>query len=194
MTPSGRDLHVRHGQSNPHEWQEALGALGWAGTVLPDVELFGERVTVVASVDAEVHAQRKADGWGPVTDRTAVAMWSWPENWSTTPRPAVRVVGVVADGRDWMRAIKTAAGFGGFGSTAVVRGGAQPPGEKVLLTAQFRGVGVVWLMPDRVVRLLSPGRVGPVSTSRPTVVSRWVEEVVYERYLAVDGSERPVPA
>lgn len=57
---------------------------------------------------------------GPVVDRTEIAMWSWPENRSSAPSPAVHIAGVLVHGDRWRQAIRTAAGFGGFGSTGVI--------------------------------------------------------------------------
>lgn len=196
MTETGRQLSLpiapageaERVAARRGELREAARLLGWSGEVLPDTMLLGDRVTVVAIVDHEVHARRLARGWGPVVDRTAVAMWSWPENRSSAPERAVRVEGILADGDRWQRTVDKAADFGGFGSTAVVTGSAEPPSELCLLTAQLHGVGVVWRAPDGSLSLASPGRVGPVPTARPTVVSRWVEELVYERYLAVAAS------
>jgi hypothetical protein len=148
------------------------------------MRLFGSVVVVVAVLDGEVHAQRCASGWGPVTDRTEIAMWSWPENRSLTPSPAVHIGGMLVRGDRWLQAIRTAAGFGGFGSTGVIVDSARGPSEQCLLTARLQGVGVVHRGRDGSLSLVDEGRAGPVSTARPTVVSRWVQELVYERLLA----------
>lgn len=178
--PSAAQVDSRPGRAWFHSAAEALA---WDGLAIPDIHLFGYRVTVFAELDGEVHARRQADGWSPVIDRTTVAMWSWPENQRNAPAPAVRVKGVIASGDRWQRTVKIASRFNGFGSTAIITESGRPPTERCLLTAQFYGVGVVWHSPRASLRLASPGRVGPVPTARPTVVSRWVEELVYERAL-----------
>jgi len=157
----------------------AADVLGWRGIVLPRVHAFGDVITVVAELDDEVHADRVRSGWPPVTDRTTIAMWSWPEHADTRPAAAMRVVGVLASGARWQQSVKLAARYGGFGSTALITESARKPSQNCLLHAQYRGVGVVWFQRDGAMTLASPGRVGPVPTARPTDISRWFEEVVY---------------
>lgn len=159
---------------------EAARVLSWPGIVLPRVRAFGDVITVVAELDDEVHAERMRSGWGPVTDRTTIEMWSWPENADIRPSAAMRVVGVLVSGGRWQRNLKIASSYGGFGSTALITESARNPPENCLLNAHYRGVGVVWRPRDGNTVLASPGRVGPVPTARPTVISRWFEELVYE--------------
>ncbi|WP_367127421.1 hypothetical protein [Saccharothrix sp. HUAS TT1] len=174
------------GSSDVALLEAAAVELGWSGAVLPRLRLFEDVVSVFVELDHEVHAARCAASAGPVVDRTAVAMWSWPEYKDSAPKPAVRLGGVLAQGSRWQRSLRAAARFGGFGSTAVIVDTVRAPGEECLLNAQVRGVGVVWRSPDGEVRLVGPGRIGPVATARPTVVSRWLNEVLYERLLAED--------
>lgn len=177
-------LSVPAGSDQDTHLVEAADILGWKGVVVPGLRVFGDVITVVAALDDDVHADRTRSGWGPVTDRTAVAMWSWPEHAETRPESAVRVVGVIASGGRWQRTVRLAASYGGFGSTALITSSARKPTQQCLLNAQFHGVGVVWRSPDGDMRIASQGRVGPLPTARPTVISRWFEEVVYEAALS----------
>lgn len=165
----------------------AAAALGWPGHVVADMRLFGRRVTVVAEVDERAHRIRRTNGWPPVTDRMSIALWAWPEHHATVPPAAVTLSGVLAIGTRWRPTLRAAAGFVGFASTAILL--EQPAGadEHCLITAQLHGIAVLRAAPSSPqVDLIQPGRVGPVPAARPSVVSRWVEELVYQRLLDDD--------
>lgn len=165
--------------------RQAASVQGWDGVVVDDMTLLGLRVAVVAAVDPHVHAARQATGWGPVTDRMTLAMWEdWPEQYPDVPPSAVRLVGFLAHRKRWQHALSTAGGFVGFGSTAVLLDGRRPPSQNCTMTCHYYGVGVAWCDPSSGdVELVQAGRVGPVPTARPTAISRWAEEVVYQEIL-----------
>lgn len=166
----------------------AATALGWGGVVAPGMTLFGQRVGVVAEVDQLAHARRVESGWGPVTDRMSVALWGWSENQVEVPPSAVRLRGVIACGTRWQRALAAAGGFVGFCSTAIVVEQATFPNEHCLVTAHLYGVSVLRMVPsDGVPAVVQVGRDGPVDTARPSLLSRWVEEMVYARLVDIGG-------
>jgi hypothetical protein len=167
----------------------AVGALGWEGQLIERIRLFGQQVAVTAAVDAQAHQLRVARGWGPVTDRMSVALWQWPEYRDTMPPTAVKLIGVLARGQRWQRVLAAAGGFVGFSSTAMLLQSKSAPNQHCLMTAHLHGVAVLHAPTTGGIEqaiLLQPGRQGRVPTARDSTVSRWVEEVVYERLLA-DG-------
>lgn len=166
---------------------EAASALGWDGVVVHDMRLFGQRVAVVAEVDRQAHERRLAAGWGPVIDRMSIALWQWPEQRAAVPPHVVQLNGIIAGGKRWQRVLASAGGFVGFCSTAILLEQEHVPNRHCLITAHLHGVAVLrsGSEPDSVV-LVQSGRQGPVPTARPSVVSRWVDELVYQR-LVDDG-------
>jgi len=162
----------------------AAAALGWDGAVADDMTLFGQRVAVVAKVDRHAHQQRVVSGWGPVTDRMSVALWEWPEHQAVMPPSAVALRGVVARGTRWQRTLAAAGGFVGFCSTAIVVEQNHQPNQHCLMTAHMYGVAVLRMKPNEGVPVVvQAGRNGPVDTARPSLLSRWVEELVYAHLL-----------
>jgi hypothetical protein len=167
--------------------QRAADALGWDGIVVEAMKLLGQRITVVAALDHHVHAARHATGWGPVTDRMTLALWEeWPDQYPTSPPSPVRLVGFLARGRRWQQALAAAGGFVGFGSTAILLERDRMPTQLCTMTADFYGIAVVRYTErgdELDLELVQEGRCGPVPTARPTIISRWVEELVYHELL-----------
>jgi hypothetical protein len=164
-------------------WCRAASVLGWAGVVVEDMRLLGLRITVVADVDQQVHADRQASGWEPITDCTTLALWEdWPEH-PMVPPSAVRLTGFLARGRRWQQAMHRAGGFVGFGSTAILLEPNSAPTPVCMMTAHYYGVGVIRSTPTGAVELVQEGRHGPVSTARPNAISREAEELVYREIL-----------
>ena len=64
--PAGR----RAAQAITH----AVPALEWAGVALPEIRLFGCRLTPVVVLDLAVHEQRMAAGEGPQLDEDTLAV------------------------------------------------------------------------------------------------------------------------
>ncbi|WAL65538.1 hypothetical protein ORV05_32420 [Amycolatopsis cynarae] len=165
----------------------AAGRLGWQGVVLPEVTILGRRVCVVAKLRTDVHAERIAFGVGPVTDRTTVATWTWPEFTATAPAPAADIVGVLAVARHWRTAMAAAVPFARYGDAAMVLPSSAVMSkdylDNCLPRARSYGLAVVSADEDAVVdrdlegcheRLVLP----------EDAVSRWVNEIVYEQLLA----------
>lgn len=157
--------------------EEAVAALGWVGTWVERVVLLGVRVDVVVRVDAVAHAARRA---GPVLDRDVLATWEWPE--AVREPEVVRLVGVLAAGAHWRRALGDAVRLSGFCPVAVVG----VDDERCRLECAYAGVGLVV---DGAV-VVEP-RDGRAVGARRRTLDRWVEEVVYQR-LIVDGVLAPV--
>jgi hypothetical protein len=173
-----------------HPARLAVDGLGWDGALAPSITLFGRQVSVLALVDDEAHAVRLREGLPPVTDRTSVALWEWPE--LPAPPSVIKLSAIIATGSRWQTAMKAASSFAGFGSTMLVleQDGAVP--QACLTAAERYGVWVVRSRHSGVV-VDHRGRVGPVASSRPTTVTRWTEELVYAR-LIEDGLIEPAPA
>ena len=151
--------------------------LGWDGTVVPGVRLLGVRVDVVVEIDHAAHRERH---WGPVLDRDVLATWEWPE---VVAEPGVvKLVGVVASGAHWRRALGDAVRLSGFCPVAIV-GVAD---EACRVECAYAGVGLV--VDGRVVE---PPRAGRAEGARRRTLDRWVEETVYARLIA-DGTLEPV--
>jgi hypothetical protein len=164
----------------------AAEQLGWDGVVLPEANLFGRRVHLIARLRTDVHAERIATGVGPVTDRATVATWIWPELERTAPAPAVDVVGAVAVARHWRTALAWTVPLTRYFPTAVVLPSA------TLMTHDYvnnclpraRAYGIAVLSVDEsaeVHRDLAgdSGRIVPASDAN----SRWIDEVAYDQLL-----------
>lgn len=174
---------VHRDHQNANQVGRAAEVLGWGGVVVEDVKLLGLQITVVAEVDQQVHANRQATGWGPITDRMTLAMWEdWPE-YAMVPPSAVRLTGFLARGRRWQQAMARVGGFVGFGSTAILLDPDRTPTPVCTMTAHYYGVAITQCTPNGDVDLVQEGRQGPVCTARPSAISRWAEELVYQRIL-----------
>ncbi|GAA3519777.1 hypothetical protein [Actinocatenispora rupis] len=164
---------------------DGIDALGWTGTVVDRVRMFGERVTVVATVDHQAHADRVASGWAPVMDAATLTSWDeLPELWPTVPPRVVRLVGICGRYRTWRGGMAGAGRLSGFAATAFLV--ERDPGDEGLLNALWYGVGVLRAAPDGGVRLVQSGHNGPAPTSRYGALRRESEEIVYRR-LILDG-------
>ena len=191
-TPASR-VHAAGGvevlAAPDHLVAAAVTVLGWDGAVLPPVLLLGRRVVVVAELDGLAHSQRIATGWAPVTDRTSVSTWHWPEMAHLVPPPAVQLRGLVAPARHWRTGLAAAGPFTGLCATAMLLPADVARDAQCLRQADRFGptvvatAGVSDVDPDAV-DVVQPGRPGPMPCTRPPVVSRWVHEVVYEQLLA----------
>ena len=161
--------------------------LRWKGVVLPEVTILGRRVCVVASLRTDVHAERIAVGIGPVTDRTTVATWTWPEFAATAPAPAAEIVGVLSVARHWRTAMAATVPFARYGDAAMVL---PTPAvltkdyvDNCLPRARAYGLSIVSADPEAAVALDLEGPRERVL--RPhDAVSRWINEIVYEQLLA----------
>lgn len=166
---------------------QAVALLEWDGLVVENMLLFGHSVAVVAAVDRQAHEARLVEGLGPVTDRMSVALWGEWSEYVVIPPPVVSLTGFIARSPRWQRALAVAGGFVGFGSTAILLDQDHEPNEHCLIAAHLRGIAVLRSGPSSgEVALVRPGQTGPVPTARPTAVSRWVEELVYERFVNSD--------
>ncbi|MGW5715324.1 hypothetical protein ACWEVP_04095 [Amycolatopsis sp. NPDC003865] len=168
----------------------AVQVLGWRGSLIKNITLFGSRVSVLAQVDEEAHAFRQRTNTPPVTERASVALWEWPE--LTAPPSAVTLSAVLATGSRWQQGLKAVSGFAGFSSTVLVLPQDTPAPRSCLADAERYGVWVVRGSSSGAV-VEHQGRVGPVATARPTTVTRWTEELVYAR-LIEDGLVEASPA
>jgi hypothetical protein len=166
---------------------QVAAELGWDGTVLQPMTVLGRRVIIVAELLPDVHLDRLLGGWGPVTDRLSVTMWTWPELAGTAPEPAVRIRGVIASARHWRTALIAATPFAALAPTALLL----PPGPArepdCLAQADFYGASVVATADRDRVDLVQQGRRGRLATAGSSTISRWVHEVVYERLVAELG-------
>ena len=167
----------------------AVAVLGWDGVVLPLVRLLGRRVVVVAELVGPAHSQRIATGWAPVTDRTSVSTWHWPEMAHLVPPPAVRLRGLVAPARHWRTGLTATGPFTGLCATAMLLPADIARDVQCLRQADRFGptvvatAGVSDVDPDAV-DVVQAGCPGPMPSTRLPVLSRWVHEVVYEQLLA----------
>ncbi|MDQ3761472.1 MAG: hypothetical protein M3460_07155 [Actinomycetota bacterium] len=168
----------------------AVGVLGWDGVVLPPMVLLGRRVVVVATLLDEVHEHRISSGWGPVTDRVSVSTWDWPEMQHLVPPPAVQLRGIIAPARHWRTGLTGAAPFAALCPTALLLPAHIARNVECLSHAEHYGPTVLAAagphdVDPEAVDVVHTGRPRPVATGRPTVTSRWVHEMVYDRLLAL---------
>ncbi|RJQ73260.1 hypothetical protein D5S17_24990 [Pseudonocardiaceae bacterium YIM PH 21723] len=166
----------------------ACELLGWSGVPLGPITLFGRTVVIAAELLTEAHAARLCFGMAPVTDRTSVATWSWPEMAEFAPPRAVRITGVLALSPHWRTALISAVPFARFAKTAMVLPdtmlGSDDYLANCLIRARQYGVSVVTADTDGFVDLALPGREEPVAPLPSDSAVRWAHEVVYEKLLA----------
>lgn len=157
------------------------------GVVLAPSRLLGRKVAVVAELIPDAHAERLAHGHTPMTDRTTVSTWVWPETRDRVPPVAVRVNGVLAVSRHWRTAMASVAPFTRFTSTAIVvpasAVGTHDYWVNCVFHARELGVNILAVEADGAVRLVWTGR-SPEEPAPLTAAMRVAHELVYERLLA----------
>lgn len=168
----------------------AVAALGWVGTVLPEMTLFGRRVCLVADLLADVHAERICLGQEPVTDKASVSTWAWPELAGRVPEPAVRIVGAVAVARHWRTGLANAVPFLRYGEAAMVLPTSAVLTHDYLANCLPRtrayGVAVASAEPDGQVQVDLPARAERAVPETDSLY-RWVSELAYDRILDSAG-------
>ncbi|WP_037365069.1 hypothetical protein [Amycolatopsis orientalis] len=176
--------------------RKAAALLGWNGVVLPATTLLGRKVSIVAKLKTDVHAERIAMGVGPVADRALVDTWTWPELAATAPAPAAEIIGVLAVARHWRTAMASAVPFSRYGEAAMVL-----PSPAVLTDdyvtnclprARAYGLAVVTADPYATADLDLDTHHDRVLLQEDPV-SRWVNEMAYDLLLRQDA-DVPVPA
>jgi hypothetical protein len=171
----------------------AASRMGWHGNVLAPMTLLGRKVVAVAQLRPDSHAERICLDYPPVTDRTTVATWIWPELAPTAPPPAVDIVGVLGVARHWRTALASTVVFANYCDTGIVLpwtvAMTQDYLSGCLPRAARYGVSVLTADPDAEVNLDQPGRQEPLIVEE-TAISRWVNELVYEQLLiTMDDSD-----
>jgi hypothetical protein len=169
--------------------REAAALLAWNGVVLPEMTMLGRKVCVVAKLRTDVHAERIAMGFGPVTDRATVDTWTWPELAATAPLAAVEIVGVLAVGRHWRTAMASAVPFARYGEAAMVLPSPTVLTEDYVVNclprARAYGLAAVTADPNGMIDLDLASRTERILLDEDPI-SRWVNEMVYEQFLATD--------
>ncbi|QRP45963.1 hypothetical protein [Amycolatopsis sp. FDAARGOS 1241] len=166
--------------------RKAAALLGWTGVVLPTTTLLGRKVSIVARLRTDVHAERIAMGVGPVADRATVDTWTWSELAATAPAPAAEIIGVLAVARHWRTAMASAVPFARYGEAAMVL-----PSPAVLTEdyvanclprARAYGLAIATADPHAQVDLDLEGRTDRILLAEDPV-SRWVNEMAYDQLL-----------
>lgn len=169
--------------------RKAAALLGWNGVVLPVTTLLGRKVSIVARLRTDVHAERIAMGVGPVADRATVDTWTWPELAATAPAPAAEIIGVLAVARHWRTAMASAVPFARYGEAAMVLPSLAVLTEdyvaNCLPRARAYGLAVVTADPYATCDLDLEGRTERLLLDEDPV-SRWVNEMAYEQLLHAD--------
>lgn len=173
---------------------QAVRLLDWDGVLLPPMTLLGRTVVVLAELLPDAHAERLALGCGPVTDRTTVSTWVWPEMVDRVPPPAVCLRGVLAPARHWRTALVAAAPFGKLCDVGIV------VPESAAETADFRqnclpravehGVEVLTASAQGTVSLVQHAEPARETQTIEPAVYRWMNELIYEKLLDV-ADDRP---
>ncbi|AUS78769.1 hypothetical protein C1701_10785 [Actinoalloteichus sp. AHMU CJ021] len=171
----------------PESLSEAVvSVLGWRGVALPAMTLLGRRVVPVAELVPEAHAERLCLGFGPNTDRTSVATWTWPEMAGRVPPPAVRLSGVISFARHWRTALGSAAPFARHCGAAMVLPAAVHGIDDYLDNApgRARRHGVSVLTADEHTLRIDQTAWADTVSPGGSVTGRWLRELVYERLIA----------
>lgn len=168
---------------------QAVRLLDWQGVLLPPMKLLGRKVVVLAELLPAAHAERLALGCGPVTDRTTVATWVWPEMADRVPPPAVRLRGVLAPARHWRTALVAAVPFGRFCDVGIVIPeavtGTEDYRQNCLPRAVEYGVEVLTADSQGTVSLAQHAEPAREAEAIEPAVFRWMNELIYERLLEV---------
>lgn len=107
-------------------WQEVVALLRWSGTLLHDLDLLGDRVSVVASSDSGIGA------------------------------PQVALAGVIGHRANWKVAMRAAAGFAAFAPRAIVVTETKGRSSYLGAAAIHTGVGIVVVAHDQPSVLYAP--------------------------------------
>jgi len=163
----------------------AVELLDWQGIVIPELDLLGDRVCIVASLYEPEHERRQAAGLHALADPWLLELDEGPSSerqarWRASP---VHLVGVLVWRRTWRSALTTASGFAAFGARAVVLPREHARNRRLSLEAAVCGVGVI-ARDALELQLLQPPTPVPATQARRSLVHRLIEERVYERLLA----------
>jgi hypothetical protein len=165
----------------------AVGLLRWEGTLVGPVRVAGRRVFAVVSLIGPVHEHRVEIGWGPVVDRTEIAIHSEIAQLGALPPVAVQLVGVIAPVRHMSTARHSVFPFSMMCSAAVVMRRVTSRSVCVPTGGLLGRLGVVSVDERGSVDVLrdplAPYRCPP----QYEVYRRWVLEVMYERVLLTLG-------
>lgn len=161
--------------------------LGWQGIVLPEMKLLGRRISLVAQLMPDAHAERICLGQAPEVDRATVATWVWPEFNGRVPAPAVRIVGAIAVARHWRTGLINAVPFLRFCDAAMVLPMSVVITNDYLVNclprARAYGVAIASASPGPEVRMDLPGRADRVAADVDGT-HRWLGELAYEQILS----------
>jgi hypothetical protein len=168
----------------------AATAMGWDGVVLPPMMLLGRRVVAVAHLVEDAHQSRVSTGWRPVTDRTSVSTWDWPEMRHLVPPAAVALRGIIAPARHWRTGLTGAAPFAGLCPTALLLPAHIARNVECLSHAEYYGPTVLAAagphdVDSEAVDVVHVGRSRALEPIQLTATSRWIYEMVYDRLLAL---------
>jgi hypothetical protein len=183
--------HPELGEPDACLLHQVADLLQWTGTVIPELDLLGDRVGVVASLNRSEHERRKITGVGALTDPWLLELQEGPcqgrpARWRASP---VSIAGVLAFRKTWPPALTAAAGFAAFCSRAVVLPPRQAFNRRLWLEVAVRGVGIV-ARDTGGLAMVQPPALGPVVGSQRSLVHRLVEETVYERLITRLASVR----
>lgn len=167
--------------------REAAVALGWRGTILPEIRALGRKVHFAVELRPDVHAERIATGVEPVIDRASVATWTWPELADTAPAPAVEITGVLSVTRHWRTGLAWTVPFARYYEAAMVLPSnallTHDYVDNCLPRARAYGLSIVAAHEDeQVERDLTASAGVPMIEQDP--VERWLNELAYEQLLA----------
>ena len=161
---------------------QAASALGWRGTVVPDVAVLGHQVSAVVRVREDVHEWRSANGWPPQADPSWFRSWFEPTVHDQLPVSAVELVGGLVGESTVDRALQSCGTLMTLAPCAVVLPGPQGRESWPLIELDYYGIGVVAVTESGSADLLVP----PEDRSTefgPSLFGRWLLEVLYDRVL-----------
>jgi hypothetical protein len=162
--------------------QPAATALGWRGTVVPDVTVLGQQVSAVVRLRADVHAWRVANGWPPGADPSWFRSWFEPAAHDRLPVAAVELVGVLVGESTVDTALQSCGTLMTLAPCVVVLPASQGGQSWSMIELDYYGIGVVAVDEAGGAELL----VTPEDRSTefgPSLFGRWLLEVLYERVL-----------
>lgn len=153
-------------------------ALGWGGSALPLMTLFGCRFRPVIAINTATHVDRVTDGVGPQLDDDVLAIWEWPESRAPGSPVALRGALFEVGGVGWRRPFGQARRWSAFSPTVLVDPtGSAADDEWCRWECGFAGTGLVDVScVEPTVRVAAEDRGGPGGR---VTADRWVEERLY---------------
>lgn len=178
----GGRLSERGGGHMREPLGEVSAVMGWPRSGVEASITRSPRLFVLGEVDGAEHARRVDEGRLPVADSFLLRCICHDDpGFATRPSP-VHVRAVVAVRRQWQSALGAVGDFTAFAPRIIAVPDPQARTDRVTVETITTGVGVISTNVDSPWQLVHPP--APMRVTPRTWVHRWVEESIYDAFLA----------